>query len=234
MTTIPASPEQAERRRREVVALLAAASAVLGEGPFTETARTLLAAARALLGAEAGFVAIGARAGSRPAFTLLDPGGLELTGELPASLRRLRGRALAGATVVAHHLASRPGAALENALVAPIRLGGEVAGLLGLINRVGGFSATEVRLADLLAEMAAVALPEPRPRRAERTKVDALTAREVDVLRLLAKGNTNRQIGALLGRSERTVENHRANLMGKLGLVSRVELVTYAEDHRLR
>jgi two-component system response regulator NreC len=60
-----------------------------------------------------------------------------------------------------------------------------------------------------------------------------LTRRELDVLRLLAKGNTNRQIASLLGLSRRTVENHRANLMGKLGLVSRVELVNYAEEHNL-
>ena len=63
--------------------------------------------------------------------------------------------------------------------------------------------------------------------------VEALTPRELDVLRLLARGNTNRQIAALLGLSMRTVENHRANLMGKLGLVSRVELVNYAEEHKL-
>ena len=63
--------------------------------------------------------------------------------------------------------------------------------------------------------------------------VIALTPREIDVLRLLAKGNTNRQIGELLDLSIRTVENHRANLMGKLGLVSRVELVNYAEEHHL-
>ncbi len=62
---------------------------------------------------------------------------------------------------------------------------------------------------------------------------DALTRRELDVLRLLAKGNTNRQIADLLGLSMRTVENHRANLMGKLGLASRVELVNYAEEHNL-
>jgi two-component system response regulator NreC len=61
----------------------------------------------------------------------------------------------------------------------------------------------------------------------------SLTRRELDVLRLLAKGNTNRQIAGLLGLSMRTVENHRANLMGKLGLVSRVELVNFAEEHNL-
>jgi two-component system, NarL family, response regulator NreC len=61
----------------------------------------------------------------------------------------------------------------------------------------------------------------------------ALTRRELDVLRLLARGNTNRQIAGLLGLSMRTVENHRAILLGKLGLESRVELVNYAEEHNL-
>ena len=63
--------------------------------------------------------------------------------------------------------------------------------------------------------------------------VEVLTPREVDVLRLLAKGNTNRQIAGLLGLSVRTVENHRANLLGKLGLTSRVELMNYAEENTL-
>jgi DNA-binding NarL/FixJ family response regulator len=63
--------------------------------------------------------------------------------------------------------------------------------------------------------------------------VNPLTRREVEVLKLLVKGNTNRQIAGLLGLSMRTVENHRANLMGKLGVASRVELVNYAEEHNL-
>jgi len=77
-----------------------------------------------------------------------------------------------------------------------------------------------------LAQPAASAERRPAP-------IEALTHREVDVLRLLAKGNTNRQIAELLSLSVRTVESHRANLMGKLGFTSRVELVTYAEDHAL-
>jgi two-component system response regulator NreC len=63
--------------------------------------------------------------------------------------------------------------------------------------------------------------------------VETLTRRELDVLRLLVRGNTNRQIAGLLNLSIRTVENHRANLMGKLGLESRVELVNYAEENKL-
>ncbi len=63
--------------------------------------------------------------------------------------------------------------------------------------------------------------------------VEPLTRREIDVLRLLVRGNTNRQIAELLVLSIRTVESHRANVMGKLGLSSRVELVTYAEEQGL-
>jgi DNA-binding NarL/FixJ family response regulator len=55
-----------------------------------------------------------------------------------------------------------------------------------------------------------------------------LTARELDVLRLIAQGFTNRQIADKLTLSVRTVESHRANLMDKLDLHSRVELVRYA------
>ncbi|MGA7614607.1 MAG: response regulator transcription factor [Thermoanaerobaculia bacterium] len=65
------------------------------------------------------------------------------------------------------------------------------------------------------------------------SSVEELTPRELDVLRLLARGNTNRQIADLLDLSVRTVENHRANLMGKLGISSRVDLVNYAEGHKL-
>lgn len=71
----------------------------------------------------------------------------------------------------------------------------------------------------------------PQSRRG--TPAPALTRRETEVLRLLVRGNTNRQIAGLLGLSPRTVESHRANLMGKLGLESRVELVDYAEEHDL-
>jgi two-component system response regulator NreC len=63
--------------------------------------------------------------------------------------------------------------------------------------------------------------------------VEPLTPRELDVLRLLVRGNTNRQAAELLDLSVRTVENHRANLMGKIGISSRVELVSYAEEHKL-
>ena len=59
---------------------------------------------------------------------------------------------------------------------------------------------------------------------------EALTPRELDVLRLLARGYTNRQIAQELNISQRTVEGHRSSLVGKLGFSGRVELMNYAEE----
>jgi DNA-binding NarL/FixJ family response regulator len=61
----------------------------------------------------------------------------------------------------------------------------------------------------------------------------ALTRRETEVLRLLAQGNTNREAAEMLGLSVRTVENHRANLIQKLGVVGRAEIVRYAAEFDL-
>ncbi len=55
-----------------------------------------------------------------------------------------------------------------------------------------------------------------------------LTVREAEVLRLIALGHTNVEIARQLGVSARTVETHRANIHGKLGLRTRAELVRYA------
>ena len=57
---------------------------------------------------------------------------------------------------------------------------------------------------------------------------DTLTAREREVLKLIAEGKSNKEIGDLLFISARTVERHRANLMDKLDLKNTAELVKYA------
>jgi len=58
-----------------------------------------------------------------------------------------------------------------------------------------------------------------------------LTARETEVLRLVARGLTARQIAGRLVLSHRTVENHVQNTLRKLLLHNRVELVRYAIEH---
>jgi len=55
-----------------------------------------------------------------------------------------------------------------------------------------------------------------------------LTPREEEIVKLVAEANTTREIAGLLHLSEKTVENHRANAMKKLGMRDRVELVRYA------
>ena len=63
--------------------------------------------------------------------------------------------------------------------------------------------------------------------------VPALTDRETDVLRLVAKGLTARQIGERLGVSHRTVETHVQSTLRKLQLHNRVQLARYAIEQGL-
>ena len=63
------------------------------------------------------------------------------------------------------------------------------------------------------------------------TSEETLTPREIEILKLIVEGYTNRQIGEHLNISIRTVEGHRANISDKLGLHSRLELVRYAREH---
>jgi DNA-binding NarL/FixJ family response regulator len=55
-----------------------------------------------------------------------------------------------------------------------------------------------------------------------------LTPREQEVVKLIAEAHTNKEIAEILHLSEKTVESHRANVLQKLGMRDRVELVRYA------
>jgi DNA-binding NarL/FixJ family response regulator len=62
---------------------------------------------------------------------------------------------------------------------------------------------------------------------------ETLTPRQREVLQLAAEGKTNAEIAARLSISQRTVENHRATLMQRLGLQNQTELVRHAIRHGL-
>ena len=68
--------------------------------------------------------------------------------------------------------------------------------------------------------------PAPRP-------AGGLTVREVEVLRLVASGKTNREVAADLVISERTVARHVSNIFDKLGVSSRAAATAYAYEHGL-
>ena len=67
-----------------------------------------------------------------------------------------------------------------------------------------------------------------RARDGESIPEDLLTPRESEIVKLIAEGNTSREIAAMLVISEKTVERHRANILDKLGLRDRVDLTRYA------
>jgi DNA-binding NarL/FixJ family response regulator len=79
--------------------------------------------------------------------------------------------------------------------------------------------------------LAGAFLGEPRPHDGERPEgMRDLTARELETLRLVARGHSNKEIAGALEISVKTVETHKANGMAKLGMTSRAALVRFAID----
>jgi DNA-binding CsgD family transcriptional regulator len=78
-----------------------------------------------------------------------------------------------------------------------------------------------------------IARLESRDPRAELGDRHGLTARELQVLRMVAAGDTNKAIAASLVLSERTVDRHVSNILGKLRVPSRAAATAYAYEHQL-
>ena len=64
-------------------------------------------------------------------------------------------------------------------------------------------------------------------------EIEKLSAREIEVLRLLVTGKSSKEIAGQMGISVKTVDTHRTHLLRKLKLRSTVELVRYAFRHAL-
>lgn len=124
----------------------------------------------------------------------------------------------------------------ENLLRATLRLG--AAGYIGkraveseLINAIRAVWRGDVYVHPSMTHALLKDISPPSASAQELT--ESLTPREIDVLRLIAQGYTNRQTAEALCIGVRTAETHRANLMAKLGLRGRVALVRYAREHGL-
>ena len=164
----------------------------------------------------------------RPDIVLLDismpgPGGIEVTRRLKEMLPELRVLIL-----TAHEDESLLREAVQAGAAGYIIKRAVESELINAIHSVwrGDLYVHPAMTRALLKETSLFpAIPEP--------SMESLTPREIEVLRLIAKGYTNGQIAKELSLSVRTVESHRANLMGKLELRSRVELVRYAMEHGL-
>ena len=66
-----------------------------------------------------------------------------------------------------------------------------------------------------------------------RPRISTLTPREREILKLLAEGNSVKETAVLLGLSVKTVEAHKFNLMRKLDIHSKAQLVTYAIQKKI-
>jgi DNA-binding NarL/FixJ family response regulator len=81
--------------------------------------------------------------------------------------------------------------------------------------------------AKVVAQFARLAQQTPRP---SESLVEPLSDRELDVLRLIASGKTNREIAAVLYIAEGTVKNHVTNILGKLGVRDRTQAALKARE----
>jgi DNA-binding NarL/FixJ family response regulator len=90
--------------------------------------------------------------------------------------------------------------------------------------------AGEVRLDPAVTRLLAQRM---RERKQQPQPVEPLTERELEVLALLGKGYSNKEIATELVITERTARTHVSNILGKLGLASRTQAALYAVEHHL-
>lgn len=84
--------------------------------------------------------------------------------------------------------------------------------------------------AKVLAHFSRLAQQTPRPPKPPPALAEPLSAREREVLRLLAEGRSNKEIGSALAIAEGTVKNHMSNVLGKLGALDRTQAALRARE----
>lgn len=167
--TLASTVEELRQSALETEAMLASASALLHHRDFQESARRIFDACKGLIGAKAGYVALLNSDGSENEVLYLDPGGYicSVDPNLPMPVRGLRAETCrAGKPIYENDFPNSqwleflpPGhVRLENALFAPLMVGGKAVGLIGLGNKPGGFNDNDARLSAAFAEFAAIGL----------------------------------------------------------------------------
>lgn len=116
---------------------------------------------------------------------------------------------------------------LEDSMVFDAMRAGAIGYLLkdtnarALCQAVKAAAAGQVQLSPQVAERLMREVPAPE-------SPEALTRRETEVLRLLARGRSNKEIAVDLSIAEKTVKTHVSNVLGKLGVSSRTQAALYA------
>jgi PAS domain S-box-containing protein len=161
--------DESRQHQAEILALLDGARQVLEQHSFEDTARSIFDICKHLTGATAGYVALSSRDGKETQVLFLDPGGLPCTvdPELPMPIRGLRGQVYQSGRVAYENdfqstqwvlYLPEGHVGVDNLLFAPLVVGGQVVGLLGLANKPGGFTENDARLTGAFGELVAIAL----------------------------------------------------------------------------
>ena len=163
------SLEESKRRESEISALLTASKAVLQNKEFPDSARAIFDAAKELIGATAGYVALLSDNGLENEVLFLDAGGLPCTVDpsLPMPIRGLRAEAYNSGKVTVENVFNKSEwtkfmpeghVQLKNVLFAPLKIEQRPVGVIGLANKQGGFNERDAEMAMAFGEIASVAL----------------------------------------------------------------------------
>jgi PAS domain S-box-containing protein len=165
--------EESRQREEEAAALLESSRAVLEYQEFSDAAKAIFESCKKLIGATSGYVSLLSRDGAQNEAVFIDSGGWECAVDpnLPMPIRGMRAEAYESGRPVYENnfpesemqkLLPPSHAPLENALFAPLLIGGNTVGLIGLGNKPGGFTDTDARLAVAFADHAAIAFRNSR------------------------------------------------------------------------
>ncbi len=172
---LPADDTALEQLRRDMAALLESARQVMPHRGFNAAVRAVFDACRQLVGARAGFAAVirprqDGSDGEEILFLEADGKPCAVDRPPPPPVAALMARARVGTPVLENAVPGCPGMvchpwgeiAVENILVVPLLAQGQVEGLIGLVNRPGGFTDHDNRLASTFAGYAVLALENGR------------------------------------------------------------------------
>lgn len=163
------APMESEQRLLETSAMLECSKAVLIHSEFEQAARVIFDLAKNLIGATAGYVALLSKDGMKNEVLFLEAGGHPCTVDLrlPMPIRGLRARSYRTGEVVFENSFSnskwmafmpKGHVTLDNVMFAPLKIDGKAYGLIGLANKIGGFTENDARMATEFGKFTAIAL----------------------------------------------------------------------------
>jgi PAS domain S-box-containing protein len=212
--------KEAKRREAEVAALFEASRAILEYLGFHEASRAIFNAAKKVIGATAGYIALLSQEGDENEVLFLDAGGVtcKVDPSLPMPIQGFRALAYQTGEAIYHNdfphceyasLLPSGHAPLVNVLFSPLKIEGRAVGLLGLANKDGGFTENDARLATAFAEFAAIALVKKRTAEEKERLVERLQEQA------RAMGEANKELKA---RAQELAEQNKTlnALAGKL------------------